>query len=128
MHGATSQRRQETRLYQAAKRSIEPAADCRHGNSNAMNSPRSDSPVDVTREMEKLFAFDLALERVALRRQGAAERWVRKECFKKLEKRDRNNVAVVQRAIKVLFHSRHPMYLERRIRVTTIFFIGECKL
>jgi hypothetical protein len=48
-------------------RIVEFVADCRHGNSNAMNSPGSDSLRRCTEETEKLFAFDLALERAALR-------------------------------------------------------------
>lgn len=121
MHGATSRRRQGTRLYQAAERSIEPAADCRHGNSNAMNSPGSDSPPSMYTGDGKLFAFDLALERAAFTTRHSSD--VRqkdgsgKVCFKKLEKRDRNNAAVVQQAIKIPFRSRHPSaWLPRGIR------------
>lgn len=61
------------------------------------------APVDVYIEAEtgKLFAFDLALERVALRRRGTRATEARRKdrsgkvCFKKLEKRDRNNATVV---------------------------------
>lgn len=72
MHGATSQRRRENFIKRPSE-----ASNSRPivGMEIRMRwtYQKAIAPVDVTREMEKLFAFDLALERVALRR-GAAER------------------------------------------------------
>jgi len=122
MHGATSQRRRKTRLYQAAKRSIEPAADCRHGNSNAMNSARSDSPRRCYTRDGKAICFWSRVRASRFTTTGRKDR-SRKECFKKLEKRERNNVAVVQWAIKIPFHSRY-LAAREESEFTITFYIA----
>lgn len=94
------------------------------------------APVDVYIEEEtgKLFAFDLALERAALRRRGTRATEARRKdrsgkvCFKKLEKRDRNNATVVQRAIKILSHSQHVSFSREESEFIITFLLRACKL
>lgn len=87
----------------------------------------------VEKETGKLFAFDLALERAALRRRGTRATEARRKdrsgkvCFKKLEKRDRNNAMVVQRAIKIFSHSQYVFFPEKNLHLSSLF-LRACKL
>lgn len=105
MHGATSQHRREIRLYQAvgARRRTRGRLstwkfECDELCREAI-VPIEDGGIE--KKTGKLFAFDLALERAALRRRGTRATEARRKdrsgkvCFKKLEKRDRNNATVV---------------------------------
>lgn len=116
IHGATSQRRREIRLYQAAgaeRRTRSRLSTWKFECDELCREAIAPVDGDIEEETGKLFAFDLALERAALRRRGTRATEARRKdrsgkvCFKKLEKRDRNNAIVVQRAIKILSHSQH---------------------